>query len=509
MPFAAAAAIAPVAAAGIGALAGGSKGSSGSSQQQTSNIPWGPQQSYLTNGFQNAQSVYNQESQVPLPSWYVAGASGNQQSAAEAAANLGQGYANGNYWGGTTNAGNTLTSGANAFEGGAQGLASGGIGNESSATNALRSYALGGGLPGQTSTLNTGLQGTEQGVAGNTMGALNNSIGVSNQAASSGLNSMYGTNAALQGAAAMSNNPTLNASIDAANRDVNRDLTENTLPQIQAQAMAGGNANSSREGALEAIATRGASDQMADTAAQMRASAYNNGANIGATTAMQGLTSANGAASNLNNTGVAGLGAANATLAQQQNADQFGTSAQLSALGTAGQQDLAYQTNNAGAQATGLGLLGQGLQTGTSALTAAQNGQSAGANLWEAGGQQQTANDQAMINNGLTRYQYQTQQPSNILQNYWNIVGKPVGTEASSTSSSGGGLGGALAGAIGGLTAGSSPTVQNYLSGLTGTSTDYGTNAAQMGGWDNTGSTYDTGTNYNWGASPLYTTYMS
>lgn len=60
------------------------------------------------------------------------------------------------------------------------------------------------------------------------------------------------------------NNALINGQIDAVNRDVARNLNENTLPTLNMQASAGGNLNSSRAGAAEAVATRAASDQMAD-----------------------------------------------------------------------------------------------------------------------------------------------------------------------------------------------------------------------------------------------------
>lgn len=62
--------------------------------------------------------------------------------------------------------------------------------------------------------------------------------------------------------------------IDAALRDTTRQLTEQTLPGIQDGITATGNRNSSRAGAAEAVATRGAQDRMADVSAQIRQNAY-------------------------------------------------------------------------------------------------------------------------------------------------------------------------------------------------------------------------------------------
>lgn len=73
------------------------------------------------------------------------------------------------------------------------------------------------------------------------------------------------------------NDPNLQGIINAANRDTARDLFEGQLPEINRNASATGNINSTRAGVAEAIATRGANDRMADTSAAIRSDAYNRG----------------------------------------------------------------------------------------------------------------------------------------------------------------------------------------------------------------------------------------
>jgi hypothetical protein len=96
-------------------------------------------------------------------------------------------------------------------------------------------------------------------------------------------------------ASAYMNNPLVQGQIDAVNRDVARNLNENTLPTLNMQASAGGNLNSSRAGAAEAVATRAASDQMADNASNIRSAAYNNGLQLAEQARSTNLNAANAA----------------------------------------------------------------------------------------------------------------------------------------------------------------------------------------------------------------------
>lgn len=75
-------------------------------------------------------------------------------------------------------------------------------------------------------------------------------------------------------AAAYATGADADALVDAANRDATRNLTENQLPALTADAAATGNRGSSRTGVESAILQRGAADRMADTSAQIRQDLY-------------------------------------------------------------------------------------------------------------------------------------------------------------------------------------------------------------------------------------------
>lgn len=116
-----------------------------------------------------------------------------------------------------------------------------------------------------------------------------NSAGAVLPAASSGLSaydqlrqmaSQDPTQANISAAGAYANNPFMNDMIDAASRDVSRNLFENELPAINQAATASGNINSSRAGTADAIARRGAADRVADISAQLRGDAYQNGLSL-------------------------------------------------------------------------------------------------------------------------------------------------------------------------------------------------------------------------------------
>lgn len=118
--------------------------------------------------------------------------------------------------------------------------------------------------------------------------------------------------------AMFANNPYLDAQIDAANRDVQRQLTEQVLPGIATHAAATGNTNSSRTGVAEGIALRGAQDRMADTAAQMRSDAYNRGMQMASNTLGQQIQGQLGANQQLGDAWRQGMSGANTALALAQ-----------------------------------------------------------------------------------------------------------------------------------------------------------------------------------------------
>lgn len=85
------------------------------------------------------------------------------------------------------------------------------------------------------------------------------------------------TQANIAAATAYANNPATDGMIDAASRDVTRNLYENEIPGINRAGTASGNINSSRAGVAQGIAERGAGDRVADISSSIRGQAYDRG----------------------------------------------------------------------------------------------------------------------------------------------------------------------------------------------------------------------------------------
>ena len=83
------------------------------------------------------------------------------------------------------------------------------------------------------------------------------------------------------------NNDVLQGQIDAASRDVTRNLNENQLPGIQSAAAGSMNSGSSRTGNAIGVATRGAQDAIYDISSNIRGNAFNTGLGIEANRAQQ------------------------------------------------------------------------------------------------------------------------------------------------------------------------------------------------------------------------------
>lgn len=90
-------------------------------------------------------------------------------------------------------------------------------------------------------------------------------------------------------------NPATDGMIDAASRDVTRNLAENELPTINRAATATGNVNSTRAGVASAVASRGAADRIADISSTIRGEQFNRGLELSErarTSNMSGLVNA-------------------------------------------------------------------------------------------------------------------------------------------------------------------------------------------------------------------------
>lgn len=129
--------------------------------------------------------------------------------------------------------------------------------------------------------------------------------------------------------AASVNNPFLDGQIDAASRDVVRNLNENQLTGNAAMAAGTGNSGSSRRAVMDAIAMRGAADRVADIGATMRGNAYTTGLDLSNRTALANQNAMMG--TNALNAGLMGQGAQlNYNLGQAGSAglrDAYGTGA--------------------------------------------------------------------------------------------------------------------------------------------------------------------------------------
>ena len=221
-------------------------------------------------------------------------------------------------------------------------------------------------------------------------------------------------------------NPFFQSALESAQRPVIQQFQEQIMPGIRTGAQGAGQLGGTRQGIAEGIAARGATQSLADMAAQMGSQAYG-----------QGLQ-ATGAA--------AGLGLS----AEQQAAE---------------------------AQARGLALAPQVAQM---QLLPGQVMQDIGA--------QRTAAQQAQINEAMQRYQYGQELPFSQMERYLSLLAGAPGGSSSSTSigpatggsnplmsgvggaltgySAGTALGGALGGAASGMSLGPWGAVAGGLLGL-------------------------------------------
>lgn len=219
-----------------GALGGASKAYTNNATTTTNQDPWAVQQPYLLAGFQDAANNYKSASANP--------------------------YYTGDLYAGLDPMQRQAVSGTQAFS----------QGQGADAANAALGTSTAMFNPASQGMLNAG-----QGLLTASMNAP--------------------TQANIEAAGAYANNPFLNGAIDAASRDVTRNLTENVLPQVNRVAAGTGNTNSTRTGIAEGLALRGAQDRIGDIASTMRGDAWNNGlktAEAARQANMQGFSQAGG-----------------------------------------------------------------------------------------------------------------------------------------------------------------------------------------------------------------------
>ena len=340
-----------------GALLGGLAGSQeqGGGTQSTTSAPWEAQQPYLTYGFEQAKDLYGKASQNPVyQGQRVAGLNPFTSNIA----NMVGGYAP-----------TSFGFGQNALSQGSQ------------------------------------VAGTGAGFAGNAADLYSRYNGVDP------------TQTILNNASQYANSPYAQGMIDAAGRDVTRNLYENQLPTLAKAAAGSGNTNSTRAGVESAIAQRGAADRLADISSNIRGSLFNTGLQQAQSQFNQNLTNSLAANQQLSNA----YGAGNNAMIQ-------------------GQQ----MVGNAFDQGTGAGNVFQG-----------QN--------------------QNELNAAMQQFNEQQNNPMDLLSKYMGLVqGNYGGTSTTQLPSYGGGWQGALTGALGGALGGAG--IASKLGGFntTPTSTSYG-----------------------------------
>lgn len=306
-------------------------GNSGSGQKQSVVAPQlNPQQKpYLTSGWKSAQDLYNSQKGTP---WYTGPTFADLNATQQAGLDLTKSFA--------TGAGQDMTNAAQA----------------ASMTNIGRGSLFG---DNAQSLYERSLQDPTQSIIDN--------------------------------ASKYADSPFASGMIDAASRDVVRNLTEQEIPGIQGSNINAGGINSSRAGAMEAIAARGAGDRIADISAQIRGGLFNTGLGMAQTQHNQGIADALNANSQLGNAFANGI----------------------NGLNTAQQMGL----------------------TNADALTGA------GSFLQQ--------NEQAKLDDAFSKWNNQQQYPWQQLGNYMSVIGggSPVAggmTTTSGTPASNGNLGGIL-----------------------------------------------------------------
>lgn len=356
---------------GAGALMGGLAGSQeqgGGTQTQTSE-PWGPQQPYLTYGFGQAKDLYQQAAKNPV---YQGNRVADLNPYSSNIANL--------------------------------------VGNYAPTSFGLAQNAL-----GQSSQV----AGTGAGFAGNAADLYSRYSGIDP------------TQSILNNAAQYANSPYAQGMIDAAGRDVTRNLYENQLPTLAKAAAGSGNTNSTRAGVESAIAQRGAADRLADISSSIRGTLFNTGLQQSQNQFNQNLQ--------------------NSLAANSQLANAFGAG------------------NNAMVQ--GQQMMGNAFDQGSAAGQLFQN------------------QEQAKLNAEMQKFNEGRDVPLDLLGKYMSMIqGNYGGTTTTQLPSYGGGFGGgfggAMMGALGGALGGA-----GIASRLGGFNTSGGT------GWGTTGRTAATGYN--------------
>ena len=402
MPISAGAVAAGAAVVGAGASAASALGAKSGAQQQSqsSSAPWSAQQPYLQQGFQNAQNIYNTQSQAgPFPGQYYAPASAQQYQNAGQAQNFDTGAGN-NLAYGEAQAAQTGLGAQGNYLGNATSMAANGTPQANQGTmNALNNYAQGGGLAG-VQTVNGNLSSALNTAGVNGAQAINGfNQGLSNAASTAAGNP---TAQIAANAGTYMNSAPVQQAISATNAGINQTLNEQTLPGINQAAANGGSLNSSRAGAANAMAQGQAATAMGQADASIENNAYNQGLGVANSTYGTGL----GAQIQANTAGLnANTGLAQGQQNYQLNQQQGETGTQLAA-GEAGlSSQLGYNQLNANTQLAANAQLGNGVTTGLSAGNAANATAANNFGLGAQAGAVGQTNQQNLDNQALLQWQ--------------------------------------------------------------------------------------------------------
>jgi hypothetical protein len=413
MGAAAAAGIGAAGAIGSAAIGSGSKGGSSGTQNKVSE-PWAPQAGYLTNGFAQAQDLFNQGQALgPYQGNTTALQNQFQQQAINSATGAaGPGGTLAGLPGQTAGTAGALQGGAGQFMQNAQGIAQNGLGgNYGTLANILNGYANG---STPALSINPQLSGALTSAAVNGANSLNGFTQGQQTVMNRALEDP--TQQLSSQAQAYMNSSPVQSAVNSTNALIDQTLNEQTVPGLNRRAAMGGNLNSSRAGMAESMANENAALAKGNADSSILNNAFNTGLSTAAAERNAGLTTGMYAANSglVDNTGLA-QGQQNALI----NQGEFGTNTALQAA----QLGLGGLNSNVGAQLAANGQLGQGVGMGVNAGTAAAQQAAGNFGLLSGAGQLQQQGEQALLTNPYNQWQISAQYPWQNLDNYWNIVG--------------------------------------------------------------------------------------
>ena len=398
--------------------------------------PWGPQASQLEFGMGEARRLYEEGRDKPaFPGEASVGLNDTQRTALQGGTDFANGSGAALTQGATANAANLMGATSPMLQN-AGALAAGGTGGPNAAAAGVLQQAATGPAQQLNATGRGGVAGVEAAMG---------------QAGALSARAAQDPNAALRAAATgYVNSQDVDAQVDAASRDVTRQFSEETIPGLNARAMAGGTVNSARAGAAEAVARRGAEDRVADISSAIRTNAFNTGLQTATTAAGQQNALALGA-----NEQAGSLSQGLLTTSEAQR--QFDTNTRTGAAANLGELSLGASTLDARTRLEANGQLGEASRAGFDAAQAA--GVIHDANMQRIGtqGTAEQMEAQRVRTEEINRYYSEEQRKQQLLGQYWDVVGArsygsqtdgtTTGPTPASPSMLQGALGGAAAGA--------------------------------------------------------------